>query len=251
MKVRIHHRTTAAFTLIEVVLAIAISVGIMFVALYFYSQCSNLRTQLIDEAERIGTMRLFLQKITSDLRSARAHDQFGFTGASNSIEFVKSEVLPLSSWSVISNEVQYPSGLAQVSYQLVGAAEGTNVVSLGIARREQPLNPLFGSGIGAQAQDVMTNYVNRSVQAESNTTNVVGLLTDKIHTLQFRYWNGTGWTNAWDGIVPPSGVEITLGTDAPDPTGTNAEVYRRVVFLPGGAKPAKKTSEINTSIAKM
>jgi len=85
MKLHIDHRTTAAFTLVEVVLAIAISVGIMFVALCFYSQCSNLRTQLIDEAERIGTIRLFLQKITSDLRSARAHDRFGFTGGSKTV----------------------------------------------------------------------------------------------------------------------------------------------------------------------
>lgn len=254
MNLTIRQRTILAFTLVEVVLAIGISVGLMFVALFFYSQCANLRTQLIDESERIGTLRLLLQKMTADLRSAQAQDQFGFTGASNSIEFVKSGVLPLSSWNVGSNApVQFPSGLSQVSYQLVSGADGTNLVSLGIAHRETPLNVLLKTSPAAQTEAVAsaTNYITSSGTNGAMSTNVAGLLTDKIHTMQFRYWDGATWTNTWDGMVPPAGVEIILATDALDPADTNAEIYRRVVVIPGGAKTKTQADEESTLTAKL
>jgi type II secretory pathway component PulJ len=260
MKLRAKHQITAAFTLVEVVLAIAISVGIMFVALYFYSQCSNLRTQLIDESEKIGTMRLLLQKMASDLRSAQAHPQFSFNGASNSIEFIKSGALPLSSWSVVSNAaIQYPSSLARVNYQLVTALNGTNLMSLGVSRHEQPLNRLSNPGDGVQIGQTevatndlnsLTNDLSSVATNEFGSTNVIGLLTDKIHTLQFRYWDGAVWTNVWGGTTPPSGVEITLAADAIDPYDSNAEMFRRVVFLPSGAKPSPQSAESSTLTAK-
>jgi type II secretory pathway pseudopilin PulG len=250
----IPQRATVAFTLVEVVLAIAISVGLMFVALFFYSQCANLRTQLIDESERIGTLRLLLQKMTADLRSAQAQDQFGFTGASNSIEFVKLGVLPLSSWNVGSNAiVNFPSGLSQVSYQLMSGADGTNLVSLGIAHRETPLNVLLNTSPAAQTQPVAgaTHYSAGTGTNGAVSTNVAGLLTDKIHTMQFRYWDGAAWTNTWDGMVPPAGVEIILAMDALDPADTNAEFYRRVVVIPCGAKTKTQTAEESTLTAKL
>lgn len=254
MNLTIRQRATAAFTLVEVVLAIAISVGLMFVALFFYSQCANLRTQLIDESERIGTLRLLLQKMTADLRSAQAQDQFGFTGASNSIEFVKSGVLPLSSWNVGSNAtVQFPSGLSQVGYQLVSGADGTNLLSLGIAHREIPLNVLLNTNLATQPQPVAsaTNYFAGTGTNGVVSTNVAGLLTDKIHTMQFRYWDGVTWTNTWNGMVPPAGVEIILAMDALDPADTNAEFYRRVVVIPGGANTKTQTDKESALTAKL
>ena len=246
MNLTMRQPATLAFTLVEVVLAIAISVGLMFVALFFYSQCANLRTQLIDESERIGTMRLLLQKITADLRSAQAQNQFGFTGASNSIEFVKAGVLPLSSWNVGSNAtVQFPSGLSRVNYQLVSGGDGTNLVSLGVAHRESPLNVLLNPSPAMQTQAIAsaTNYFTGSGTNGGESTNVAGLLTDKIHTMQFRYWDGATWTNAWDDIIPPAGVEIILAMDVVDPADTNSEIYRRVVIVPAGAKTKKQMDD--------
>jgi type II secretory pathway pseudopilin PulG len=236
----------SAFTLVEVVLAIAISIGLMLVALFFYSQCANLRTQLLDESDKIGTVRLLLQKITTELRSAQSQDQFGFTGASNSIEFVKSGVLPLSSWNLGSNApVQYPSGLSQVHYELISGLDGTNLVSLGIARRESPLNVLLSTNFPMQSleADNATNLISGNETNGLIRTNVAGLLTDKIHTMQFRYWDGTTWTNTWDDIDPPAGVEIILAMDLLDPADTNAEIYRRVVVIPGGTKAKRETDE--------
>jgi hypothetical protein len=254
MNLRMRQHATSAFTLVEVVLAVAISVGLMFVALFFYSQCANLRTQLIDESEKIGTMRLLLQKIATELRSAQSQDQFGFTGASNSIEFVKSGVLPLTSWNVGSNApVQFPSGLSQVRYELVGGMDGTNLVSLGISHRELPLNVLLSTNLAMQSLDTAsaTNFISGNETNGVASTNVAGLLTDKIHTMQFRYWDGTMWTNTWDDIDPPAGVEIVLAMDVLDPADTNAEVYRRVVVIPGGVKTKKQMDEDFLFAAKL
>lgn len=48
----------AAFTLIEVILAIVISLGMLVVVLFFYQQTANFRAQLVEETERLTAVRL-------------------------------------------------------------------------------------------------------------------------------------------------------------------------------------------------
>ena len=56
-------RARHAFTLIEVVLAISIAIGIMLVLLFFYNQAATLRVQLVQQAERLSTIRLLMDRI--------------------------------------------------------------------------------------------------------------------------------------------------------------------------------------------
>ena len=60
-------RRARAFTLVEVILAISIAIGILVVALYFYSQATNLRAQLLEEADRISSIRLVMDCFFSSL----------------------------------------------------------------------------------------------------------------------------------------------------------------------------------------
>jgi hypothetical protein len=69
--------------------------------------------------------------------------------------------------------------------------------------------------------------------------------------MQFRYWDGTMWTNTWDDIDPPAGVEIVLAMDVLDPVDTNAEIYRRVVVIPSGMKTKKEMDEDFLFAAKL
>jgi type II secretory pathway pseudopilin PulG len=69
-----------AFTLVEVILAISIAIGILVVALFFHSQASHLRAQLLDESDRIAAIRLVMERLTAELRSAFEQPQYGFTG---------------------------------------------------------------------------------------------------------------------------------------------------------------------------
>src|SRR5439155_8813829 len=66
------------FTLVEVILAIGIAIGILMVALYLHSQATNLRAQLLRESERIAAMRLVMERLTSELRNAFAQPEYGF-----------------------------------------------------------------------------------------------------------------------------------------------------------------------------
>ena len=79
-----------AFTLVEVVLAILIIVGIMSVLLYFYQRAAETRELVMKETEFISVGRLFFEKISTELRGARVDpEEFaGMEGSSNSITFV-------------------------------------------------------------------------------------------------------------------------------------------------------------------
>ena len=76
------------FTLIEVILALSIAIGILVVALYFYSQTANLRGQLLDESDRLADLRLVMDRLTGELRSALEIPRQRFSGEGTSLSFV-------------------------------------------------------------------------------------------------------------------------------------------------------------------
>jgi hypothetical protein len=54
--------------------------------------------------------------------------------------------------------------------------------------------------------------------------------------MQFRYFNGSEWLDAWDGADLPMGVEVTFG-DQPasaDDEEYPGEIFKRVIFVPAG-----------------
>ena len=121
----IHNRCRGAraFTLVEVILAISIAIGILVVALYFYSQATNLRAQLLEESDRISSIRLVMDRLTSELRHAFAQPQTGFHGDATSLQFVTTE--PPSRAS--ATRVGTPrTDLRLISYGLSKTLDGTN-----------------------------------------------------------------------------------------------------------------------------
>src|SRR5688572_13706474 len=122
-------RTKDAFTLVEVVLAILIISGIMTVLLYFYHRAAQVRQAALEQAELLSTTRMFLEQLSSELRTARVvDDQFiGLEGSSNSIQFVCTSVPQMARWITSTNEaVALPptTDLKRISYRLLG---GTNI----------------------------------------------------------------------------------------------------------------------------
>src|SRR5688572_24203718 len=65
--------THNAFTLVEVLLAVGIVAGLLVVVLFFYQQAAQLRTELLVDAERSSSARLLMERLTTELRTARAH----------------------------------------------------------------------------------------------------------------------------------------------------------------------------------
>ena len=214
-------RARRGFTLIEVVLAISIAIGIMLVLLFFYNQAANLRAQLMQEAERLSIVRLLMDRITMELRTSRPHAFFEatFIGETNFIQFVRTELVSDVAWKNGERVSSPQTDLRLVRYTLL---TDTNAAA-GLYREEEPL------------------VETRTVRSASPTVDVTlpkppEPLSEDVRYLRFRYWDGTKWLESWDGPKMPFGVEISLGFEVPftDEQGnTSGEVFRRVVYLPG------------------
>lgn len=221
---------TRAFTLVEVILAISIAIGILVVALYFQSQATNLRTQILDESDRISAIRLVMDRLTSELRNAFAQPQYGFTGDATSLRFVTADAPPRTAWAVGSSTrpAAPRADLRLVSYGLGKTLEGTNEVTTGLTRTDQPLveKPESRSTFAASAPPDSTNAPARGPEP----------MTDAIRFLRIWYWDGQGWSATWDSSQLPRGIEITLGADPLPGEAALAdypgELFRRVIYLP-------------------
>jgi type II secretory pathway pseudopilin PulG len=257
-----------AFTLVEVILAILIISAIMTVLLYFYQRSVEVRQNVLEEAEFLSVSRMLMEQLTSELRSARiVEDQFiGLEGSSNSVAFVTTSIPGTARWITSTNDaVILPpvTDLKRITYRLL---VGTNAFDIrGLDRTEELL-----TGAAFTAGTNSTEFVNAAgtnVLSETDTnllsTNDVQLirrpLTDRIKTLQFRYWGGTNWLDSWTRLELPTGVEITLGKDPAPPESvasttesavpeeSSPDIFRRVVYLPNSVPAANKVSAPESS----
>ncbi len=249
------NRSAAGFTLIEMILAIGIIVGLLIVAMLFYRQAADLRRQILLESERCSTIRLLLDRMTADLRSAVAGAGSGreFLGDTGSLSFVRGALG--SAVSVPGRPMRMPAsgGRMRVTYATVASMSGTNVSVRGFDWREDPLEARRVAPVRPAAA---TNLSYIALGAGLDPTNSVTApepepVTELVRYAHFRYWDGAGWRDGWTNSSPPAGVEIVLGAD-PLPEDANAgeypyEQFRRVVFLPAGIvlqqpdEPAEET----------
>ncbi|MBI5799206.1 MAG: hypothetical protein HZA92_00560 [Verrucomicrobia bacterium] len=238
-------RNSPAFTLIEVVLAISIAIGLLLVAMHFYQQATSLRAQLLDEAERLAAVRQVMDRLAADLRVAPVHDRVGFSGDSNSLRFVITALPPASGGM--------QSDLRRVTYRATFAGTGTNLAVSGLVRTEEPAVDFLTSSRPAElaTTDVETNASATSDPAAPAAAPTPALtasepLTEAVRYLSFRFWDGTAWSESWSGVTPPPGVEVSLGFEpqASDlaPEQYPGEVFRRVIFLPAGRPRPPETN---------
>ncbi|MHC1763553.1 MAG: hypothetical protein AB9869_04490 [Verrucomicrobiia bacterium] len=237
-------RTQAAFTLVEVVLAVAIALGILLVLLYFYHQATNLRSQAIQQTETIAAARLVMDRITTDLRAFKPESEWGrtFVGHASSIEFVKTDVPSFAAWSGGTlGRADFPAtDLKVVKYWLepVGLTNGG-----GLVRSEEPLvrkraTPMVEQAVGTNALPVLEGPP----------------VIEELQHLKFRYWSGRAWLDSWSSAGGPRAVEISLAGEpltnettsveaAVDPeVESDVEVFRRVVCLPEPLLSARQAS---------
>jgi type II secretory pathway pseudopilin PulG len=236
-----------AFTLIEVLLAVVISIGLLAVALYFYQQAAEFREQVIAEAERVSTGRLIMDRITSELRTARRHAFYeqGFIGEPDFVQFIKTDVPSKAAWSggEYGRAAAAETDLKLVRYG-VSKVAGTNDLVAGLTRTEEAL---------VDYKQVIDSSTSVSLTPTNSTA---GLLTESFRYLRFRYYDGAQWLTSWSKPTLPRGVEITLGSEAPPAETANPvapapiasalpdapgsgeypyEVFQRIVYLPGSS----------------
>lgn len=255
-------RDRLAFTLVEVLLAISIASALLISALLFYRQAADLRTQILVESDRLGTMRRVLDLMASDLRSAQAVPGVGdaFSGGSNWISFTRLTV-PRTGPGGASGAGAL--SLQRVTYTAPVHTEGTNTSVAGLSRVEDspdaarpslPVAPPAGLDPGpfggTNRGTVSISY--EEAIAKPREEAPANLITDLVRFVRLRYWDGAAWLDGWTNSVPPPGIEIVISTEdqatesAPDPNASAPDdLFRRVVFLPTGV--AQRRSEMEGS----
>lgn len=255
MTMKLASRTfRSAFTLVEVVLAILIIVGILTVVLYFYQQAAEVRKRVLEETEFITTARMFMEQLAGELRTAqKVENQFaGLEGSSNWISFVTTSIPYTPRWIIRTNEsaVTIPTtDLKRIEYNLPFTTNRSELLSL--SRSEKLLG---GASLVETNTPISTNEPPAEpptfLSAENNDppTNVVMTasgppLTDRIQYLKFRYWSGVEWVDSWSSLDLPRGVEVSIGPATMPMDATTEypfEVFRRVIFLPRSAHPGNE-----------
>jgi type II secretory pathway pseudopilin PulG len=233
-------RRYAAFTLIEVLLAVGIATGLLLAALYFYRQSTELRGQIIRNSGELAVVRLTLDQIASDLRNAVPNTGQPFVGGPVSLEFARFAAPATSLQS--SNLTPIPSqpAIESVRIDTLIQQDGTNLSVRGISRRIGTPSPARSPVSTNEVDEAsVVPEVNRVV--ESTNAPAIGGPLIPVRFLALRYWNGSAWQDSWMAPTPPTGVEISIGLE-PLPADTPPETYpherfRRVVFIPSGRNP--------------
>lgn len=239
---------TAAFTLIEILLALSITAILLGVAMVFYRQVADLRGQVLLESERLAAMRLLFDRVAADLRSALpgAAGGGGFEGDSTSMTFSRSRLEPGGA-----------SGAVRIAFGPIWAADGTNLAVQGVARLENASIPKPTLPIAPASTDLPTAPAivppETNSLPESVTNAPAEPLTDQIRYLRLRYWSGAQWLDRWTNGTTPAGVEVTLGWDpiepGVDPDDYTGEAFRRVIALPAGSRvAAPEPQELEVSL---
>ncbi len=212
-----------AFTLTEVILAVALMLGLIGGVLGFYRHVSDVRGRLRTQTGALAAERLVMERITGDLRAAMGFP-VRLQGSVHSVSFLSASLPGAAAWAVRkSTEDPIPPehDLQLVGYRLATEEDedGYEVI-VGLERTCQKI---------IAAPDV-----------EEGEEISVALLTGRFKFLYLRYWEGSTWQETWTGRDLPQAIEITLGVEPlpedTDPEEYEHEVFRRVVHVPAAKK---------------
>jgi len=215
------------FTLLEVVLAVALAVALVGALVGFYHHVLRVREAVAAEVERVTAVRAVMRTMTRALRSAVALRRLGqgVEGAGDRVQVAT---------------VAVPSGAVWVERTATETSPlppeaDVRIEGFRLRWVENEEGDLVVAGLERTCQRVLAAPVleeGRQVEAT--------LLAPEVKFLRLRYWDGSAWTEAWQGDDLPQAVEITLGL-RPLPEGTEPDeypypTYRRVVTVPGGLR---------------
>lgn len=254
------HGSVAAFTLVEVILAIGIATGLLLLVLTFYQQAAEMRRQVLREAEQVSTMRLLMDRLAADLRAVQPGSRAQFTGGSNAMSFVK------IAWTSLAphapSGARDPTDLVRVSLTTLFATNENQIKVSGLDRNESALDHPIASTSFTPTEPVDSLFSSVasdefSVNPSNQSQVVMEPFADIVRFVRFRYWDGMAWQFNWTNSTPPPGVEIVLSTMAAseeedaEPDGYPPEAFRRVVFVPAGIpRSTPDTSGATNSIAR-
>jgi hypothetical protein len=203
-----------------------IAAGLLVVAISYYQRSADLREQLLAESEKLTTIRLLMDRMSMDLRTAIAEPRQGFSGTSDYMKFAHAGNPSPGNLA--------DGALKLVTYSVITNGESTNAVVIGFNRVETPLVEMR---VAAPTNQEGLSFNGAMDPATMLTNTFVEPLTRAIRLVHFRYFDGSEWSESWDSVDLPMGVEVTFGTEPPSQDEEEeyaGDLFRRVIFVPTG-----------------
>jgi type II secretory pathway pseudopilin PulG len=216
------------FTLLEVILATALTVGMMLAVYAFYQQVTTARVRVQDEARLVAQERLVMDRLTDELCGAITYPFLGvgLDGDGGQVRFMSAVVPGPAAWveeKLADDPVPPEHDVQWVGYRL----------------------RVWEDEEGYWHNDGLERTCQRIVAAETTVDGqeiTADLIAPAFKYVWLRYYDGSGWVDAWGGGDLPMAVEIHLGL-TPLPEGMENEEYldqyetfRRVVYLPANQR---------------
>ncbi len=244
-------------TLIEVLLAVSLSILILGSSLAFYSQALRHRRVITTEVTILTSERQAMERITEDLRGAMEYPfiKMGIKGETDSLEFISTTIPGPAVWSELAATDNPPPpehDLHRVRFRLamgddpetdeekiVGLERVTRKIIVSEIMIEEE-EDLFGDETEVEPEE-------EEIDSEDATIKRT-LLSSDIKHLAFRYWLDGDWVDTYDDSVLPAAVEVTLGKqplqEGQLPEDYIYHVYKRVIYIPasGGSGAFKVES---------
>ncbi len=223
----------AGFTLIEVMLALTLTIALMAAVLAFYQHVVDVRedfTGQLSAVQATAARRRVMDRITDELRGAIVFSflNMGLSGGPTQMRFTTAVLPGRSVWvteedSLLGEPPAPQHDIRQVGYRLrmVEDEYGEEVVV----------------GLERTVQEVLTAEV-----AEEGEQIRAGLIAPQFKFVSFRYWDNQAgeWLESWEGGDLPLAVEVSLGAqplpEEMEPADYPFETVRRIVYVPGGLK---------------
>jgi prepilin-type N-terminal cleavage/methylation domain-containing protein len=241
-------RARRGFTLMEVILAIALTVLLTGMMFSVWKGGLKARSRAYDAMDKALARRLVMKQITEDLQGAMAVSfmQLGMQGTSQEATWATVILPPARAWaarSMLENAPIPPTDLQRVIYRLrMGEDEEGEPVIEGIERVVQKVLDVSLPIPSASAMNDFDNPIDlgdaeEELEEEEDELFESRLLAGDLHYIAFRYFDGSAWQDSWTQPTLPVAVEITIG-DSPleegvDPEDYDGDISRRVVYLPG------------------
>lgn len=271
------NRRSSAYTLLEVMLATSLSIGLLAALWTLY----NTQAQLFDKGHkrvaRAQLCRALTQKIAEDLKSAIQDPvspplaasagvrRFGLLGTSSDIRFDVLQVTPEQGYvapvgrsanAAMEAEVARVPELRTIYYAFdaAGVDEATGEPTRGgLMRREASFEaPAENGGIVA-SEDVLdiatldspdeVGFAEQDDSPDAFDDSV--LWVPEVANIEFRYFDGSGWASTWDSIQRkslPVAVEVKIQMGEPPETSTK-EPEDYLELEPDSALPVETNGE--------
>jgi type II secretory pathway component PulJ len=229
-----HGRNRPALTLLEVILAVVLVLGLTLTLFAMYDAGLGIRSRALQRMEFLAAERLVMEQMTAELRSAMVYPflETSFEGTADQARWPAAMAVGQEVW--LEDDTDEPAA-PQSDVQVVGYRLRTT--------EDEQGEPVV-LGLERTCQKVLTAQILEEGQAGQTDDVAIGteLLSEHIKYLRFRYHDGNTWieSDQWNAKDLPAAVEITLGAEPLDEDMTHEEyphqTFRRRVFIPAGWK---------------